>query len=368
MLLLCIVSALFLVEMVTSIQRFEPLTLKLPFQGHKEELEDKILKLRYPAAENTRWYYTGSISDPANGIRVAGIEGLEFLSPLQDFNISAIVPQQKGSNPLSTNDIMPAYISHKVFIYTNETDRSLAKTTFRKNKLAPERKVVNPVNEFVNIVTFGNRISQNVHRSYLVWPSKRFSSGIVRPIDSQHGDHSLVPPQSTNGVTFQHKISANPPRRKVNKWIGFGSSRDNSAKSVEIYSISQSVPRILQPIANRLRILQGGSSSVSGSYRNSPVMIQYRRYGESPAWLAPGRHCEIVINGYKINSIQNIPIATQKLFQEYAPHMLEGTGGVSTLDEFMIADDRSDQYRPWYSQAWRMITRQKDRTELNDNE
>ena len=81
--------------------------------------------------------------NPLTGLEVAGIEGIEFVTPviLQHNRVTG----SSNNNNLDTENWMSrSYYSRKVFIYVDPKNRTAPITQFRVNKLAPNRPV-NPL-------------------------------------------------------------------------------------------------------------------------------------------------------------------------------------------------------------------------------
>ena len=115
------------------------------------------------------WHYSGLMRNPATGVPIVGIEGLEFVKRLpsttidieEEINNKKKTNKGKNSNSNSTtiNQLpLPSdyglYLSKKVFVFTDLKNRSEAIKQFRTGKHGPLREV-NPVKEIVELVKFG---------------------------------------------------------------------------------------------------------------------------------------------------------------------------------------------------------------------
>lgn len=343
-------------------------------------LPEKLLKFKTGKNKFAIWYYQGYIRDPANGKNVVAIEGIEKIQSLHGKNLSSILDGNNSSTVLSNNlsTSSSTYLSHKIFLYVDANNRSSPLTGFRKTRMAPLRKV-NPFNsqlECVHIdIDNSNSSSKELNlffgsnsekiragsvtdslparlSSTVFWPGGRCIEGKLWVEKLEEHPRGRV---SSSGWTIHHSVRGRKKKR-TNRWIAFGPDNDeaNMGKSNEVYQLHDSTG----PSLPQSWKLIGKKSSSAEPFPLSQVSawMYYKRYGNSPAWLAPQKPCEIELRGYRLSRLNEVPRSTRELFMPYASDFLnDQPPSLKSMQE--KSKDPLSQFTPWYTKAALLFSR-----------
>ena len=373
------------------------------------------------------WYYTGVIRSSLNGI--AGIEGVELVNALEQ------EPKrfQVGNTSEPTSETYEqSYISKKVFVYVKKDNISIPYTEHRMRHHAPLRKV-NPLKSFSEKVSIGGSSKDGMYAS-IEWPgSKRtmitnkisiFQSPLLSWMDRRLGRRKLHVSNFMSAVSSplvkQKTDSSSSRLQAIAKWVSFSSTgaAQTCGRTQEYYTISNTeVALAPQTAAAGVRSLSethhtqnqncnilldkvstGTDSNISVNpsrnsrvfsifpawltpiYQKPEAVLEYRRYGESPAWYALGQSCAIELQGYRYPQTRYLPSRVRALLQAVDPTFFHTTpcsssscGSSSntsiatcvvgaeekdllTMEWFAQQCDPADSYLPWYAwaaQRWR---------------
>lgn len=328
------------------------------------------------------WYYTGSIRNPMTGNIIAGIEGIEFVQRLPDWNenqvkdtFTAIMSKLRlninqlhelDNNHTTKSSYIPSYMTKKIFIYTNPLNHSNILSSYQIRPQSPKRVINNPYKELNEIISIqSSNIFDNSYKVVIQWPKGRISctkkmqilSDIKQPkqshqdqkndmninqLSSKYNTDTLEIKNFIHGGKIKlknHKILKNQffnILKQSTRWISFSSSSlsDFNGRSQEYYSI--------YPIKlmNFIKLGQSG-------------MI-YHRYGEGPAWYALKHACNTELHGISFQSLDQIPKSTVAMISSVCPHFLNEKLSIDLFDNKM---DMLEKYKPWYSRlnpfSWR---------------
>ena len=242
--------------------------------------------------------------------------------------------------------ISTEYITKKVFIYTDKANTTKAIYDFRFNPQAPKRSV-NPVNIMTEKViiqgTYNNNTNKkNTYECIIEWPKGRqiYTKKIM--ISSNDNDRTIIDKILKKRLQYNivNSISANK-RKHINRWISFSGSNSDSGRTNEYYTYSSSdIPSFT-------------TSSKKYNYKMKPLSYMvYKRYGESPSWLALGRSLTTELVGYKFSSLKHVPFNTFKLIQDAAPEFLksfyEADSEIFSDAWFNKQHDPLSSFKPFY--------------------
>ena len=288
------------------------------------------------------WHYTGVIKNPVSGLDMVSIEGLE-------------ITKNNGIKKNETH-ICSEYITKKVFIYTDKINNTKAITEFRINPTARKRKV-NPVKIMTEKIMieaqyndYNNTTDKNLYNCIIEWPRGRKISTKKITISSNNNDRTIIDKILNRGLQYNIVNSMNARKRPlINRWISFSSSgNSDSGKTNEYYTFSND-----------------NIAVSSGKKYNSKVkplsFMLYKRYGESPSWLALGRLLTTEIIGYKYSSLKFAPYQTVKLIQDSCPEFFKSfyESDVEIYGDvwFNKQHDAYTDFKPFY----KLILRKKDK-------
>ena len=246
------------------------------------------------------WHYNGVIKNPVSGIDMVGIEGIEIIK----------------NNGITRNHthICSEYITKKAFIYTDKTNTSKALYDFRFNPQAPKR-IVNPVKIMTEKITiqgiYNNGTNKNTYNCIIEWPNGRKISTKKIMITSNDNDRTIIDRLLNRGLQYNIVNSMNAGKKQnINKWISFSGSNSDSGRTNEYYTYS----------SNDMTFTS--SKKYNHKFKPSSFMT-YKRYGESPSWLALGRSLTTELIGYKYSSLKYVPYNTVKLIKDTAPEFFK---------------------------------------------
>jgi hypothetical protein len=311
------------------------------------------------------WHYSGTMRNPLTGSEIVGIEGLEVVCPITNtFNDHS--SHSFGSVGYTSNG---TFISKKVFLYTNISNRSEILSKYRLRVQAPFRKVVSS-KSYNEKTTIGSG-SRGHAFAVIEWPGTnrtlsttkiKFSS-LASAIDfgsfsrqskvvkwllhlAKSGKHVVNGVEVTNFMSsanhnqtpFSKVIAVNTTREKQpwyrRKWVSFASSNNgviNSdiGKSQEYYTLRKVTGEV------------AAGPDLGLGLGRPEVEMTYRRIGEGPSWYAPGRVCVTELHGWRYP----YPYEKLKLYRsDSAANVL--SVGVADRQRFSeAATDRADSMR-----------------------
>ena len=284
------------------------------------------------------WHYTGVIKNPVSGLDMVSIEGLE-------------ITKNNGMKKNETH-ICTEYITKKIFIYTDKNNNSKAITEFRINPTAPKRKV-NPVKVMTEKIVLeaqyhvnNTTINKNLYNCIVEWPRGRKISTKKILISSNNNDRTIIDKLFNRGLQYNIVNSMNARKKRlINRWISFTSSgNSDSGKTNEYYTYSNS------------NIVLSSGKKYNSKVKPLSFMI-YKRYGESPSWLALGRSLTTELIGYKYSSLKFIPYQTFKLIQDYCPEFIKSfkESDVEIFGDvwFNKQHDTFTDFKPFYQLIFR---------------
>lgn len=369
---LLVVSSI--LTLIGSTAPWRPLIPMMKHNSLEENCVEHLLKTKLESrtvGEPTMWYYRGWVRDPSNGQRIVGIEGVERVVSIRDFNVSASnitaevlsteTRQSPGSSLLTNSRSSSTYLTHKLFVYVNINNRSEAITKFRKASLAPLR-CVNPVSELRELVSLksqsalSDRFPKNRMpgaESHIFWPSGRriygqltFASDFNTMADSE-GSNPIAVGKS---LAFAHSVRGNK-KRPVRRWVSFhGSDDSNVGRSSEVYHFFRSE----QPLQQLIRKIRMSFVGKSGLPLKHSLAFKYRRFGAAPAWLSPRKPCEIEIQGYRLESTEDLPDYALELLESCVPGFFQDQ--LTAQKFFAIGRDPYSSYQPWYQRFLTFLT------------
>lgn len=283
------------------------------------------------------WHYTGVIKNPVSGIDMVSIEGLE-------------ITKNNGIKKNGTH-VCSEYLTKKIFIYTDKNNNSQAITDFRMNPTAPKRKV-NPVKVMTEKITLeaqcndnnnnrNNTNNKNLYNCIIEWPRGRKISTKKFIISSNNNDRTMIDKIFNKGLQYNIVNSMNArKKRSINRWISFSSSgNSDSGKTNEYYTFSNN------------NIVVNSSKKYNSKVKPISFML-YKRYGESPSWLALGRSLTTELIGYKYSSLKFVPYQTVKLIQDSCPDFFKSfyESDVEIFSDvwFNKQKDIYTDYKPFY--------------------
>eukprot|EP01041_Mallomonas_annulata_P003073 gene3073-6025_t len=320
-----LVSILFIivVSTATAIQ-FRIPTLSHFYEAPQKKL-DSIVNIRAgKPGDNLVWYYSGVIRNPLTGGEVVGIEGLELTRAISNNDIQS---SNSTKNDSRTNlSSQRAFLSRKVFIYTDSKNRSEPLRSHRIRKHSPLRQVT-PVKVLHELITFGSQKNGNGN----IFATVEFPGGRTVHSGSMSvtGDEGLLTMLPWARRKFELTCFMLARRKRtVSKWVSFAPTSDGSGRSQEYHSYAYDGPL-------------------------KKASVQCRRFGECPAWFAPGRSCSTELTATRYSSLRAVPKDKLLLFRRECPDFFLVPLSLKT---FRNSTDLVSNYKPWYSRLPLFIT------------
>jgi hypothetical protein len=345
--------------------------------------------------KRTIWHHKGVVRNMKSGNVVAGIDGLEFSTRLNDFPVPVNNNVSSITRAARSTGASLSYLSNKLFVYTSPTNSSLPLRKVRVRPYAPSRNV-HPVVNFSQLILFG--VEERNQRAYvnITMPSGR----VLRSSQLE-----IVRNNNDAGIHVSLFVSAKKSPMLFSKYVSFAGTADANEHgySREYYSLSSS-KSILRSLVLRLMSLNkgiprySGVSTVSNYYDGgvsssscstgrkqdkafdatttpdcvdavasstawpgaaaSTTSMRYQRIGEAPWWMGLGAQCILELQSVKYNSIRDIPAAALSFFRRANPDFVS-SNSISTrqsvdelLSNFYSKHDAIDNFKSWHQRLF----------------
>lgn len=271
------------------------------------------------------WHHVGCLRNPANGLEMVGIQGVEIVKPIKGQALPS-----NGSEDLLNYQ----YLSKKLFIYVNPMNLTDPIYQFRLQRVSPFRKV-NPVKKFQEHVRVSLDKSGNF-KNIISWPGNRTLENTLLNIQDDTSSFRLF---GSKSLTISHSVNLKKKKGLKNKWISFsGSGNSQKGMSSEFYTILDRSPLLYRYFLN-------WSTNNKWVSKYCPK-ITYQRFGEGPSWIIPGKACNIEINSHRYSSPRQLSKDIIDLVERIDPEFLHSD---FDLTSFQKSADIFEKYKPWYS-------------------
>lgn len=290
-----------------------PLLPPMPHRQPRQlSLVREFLALKSSRTSDSIWGYSGLIRNPLSGKEIAHIYGLEIVSPVNyEVNSSRTILQRLFSSPVNGT-----YISKKVFIYTDAANHSQPLAYFRMRPKAPKRPL-SPVKTYYESVTVGYDAEKQSSFMRVCWPGGRLLKNNKMTVQEVY----YAFPLSLFMRQFQI-INFVKGKLRSRGFVSFA-AEENSGRTQEYYTFRQM----------RLPFIRSSQ-------------LDYKRYGECPAWFSSGRLCSTELSARKYSSIRKLPPLIRRLVGENAPDFVSSRG--LSESEFSSRSDLVSAFKPWY--------------------
>jgi len=329
-------------------------------------------------SKQSYWHYSGVMRNPLTGAEVIGIEGVEIVRPIRSMT---------GTNSSgSADDYTRSYLSKKLFMYVDRTNRSSLISEYRLLRQAPLRPVV-PSKQFVELVTLGVDSLGQAFAS-VSWPGSRrtISTNKIRIVPAAGADSVLDQIRGRKKLNVVNFMTAGVPigkipKNSIRRWVSFSPSGDSegAGRSQEYYTISNGdAPAASSPDAVvKQTVGKAGWRALFGPKPTKPeAVMTYQRHGEGPAWYSVGRACVIELSGARYSAAKCLPGYVRELVSRAQPDFFDlsltpalpnlhqgnesvrcDDGGVSikrknallTREWLAQQSDPLDDFKPWYT-------------------
>lgn len=285
-------------------------------QQRDEIISTLRLRCGRPGTESI-WLYSGVIRNPSTGSEIIGVQGLEITKRLSNIDNTS-----SSSIDLEFKSPSGSYLSKKLFIYTNILNDTQPITSYRIRKHSPLRPVT-PTKSIHQLISF--RVNDNTSQiaAIVEYPGGR----IVKSDNVMIKEHKIgmLPWMSRRSVDLTcFLVSKRTKKKSMNRWISFAPSSEGSGKSQEYYALSPAKHLLDQHRA----------------------YLKCTKYGECPAWFAPGRSCCTELSGASYSSMSDIPKAKRDFFISQCPTFFDGRLDLENFRHNAV--DILDAYQPWY--------------------
>lgn len=294
--------------------------LNKPFMLSPNKLKDdamNALKLRSGnPGDEVIWVYSGVIRNPLTGSEIIGVQGIEITKRLLNDNITP-------TNETYSKPLFGSYLSKKLFIYTNIQNETDPITSYRIRKHSPLRPVT-PMKSIHQLISFG--LYKNTTQPSIVvqYPGGRTVTS--KNVAIKENREGIVPwAQKRNIDITCFLVSKKKKTSPINRWVSFAPSSDGSGKSQEYYSLSP--PKHL--------------------FDKQHAYLKCTKYGECPAWFAPGRSCCTELTGARYSALGSIPGAKLDFFRSQCPAFFAAPLDLQYFQNDAV--DLLDAYKPWYN-------------------
>lgn len=330
-------------------------------------------------SKQSYWHYSGVMRNPLTGAEVVGIEGVEIVRPIRSI---------AGTHNISdsADDYTRSYLSKKLFMYVDRTNRSSLINEYRLLRQAPLRPVT-PSKQFAELVTLSVDSVGHMFAS-VSWPGshRTISTNKIRILPAAGADSVLDQIRGRKKLNVVNFMTAGVPigkipKNSIRRWVSFSPSGESegAGRSQEYYTISNGdAPAAGSPAAVvKQSVGKPGWKALFGPQTARPeAVMTYQRHGEGPAWYSVGRACVIELSGARYSSVKCLPSYVRELVSRAQPDFFDlslppvlsdghqsndtvrsGEAGVSikrknallTQEWFAHQSDPLDNFKPWYT-------------------